>query len=377
MIPVYKPYLNEAILKMAHEALDSTWISSKGKHIPDVEKELANIHSVGDVKINSALACCNGTAATHLVAKLLKKVHPNIKKIIVPNNVFIAAWNAFIYDKDFELEAVDADLETWNIDRTKLYEKLEDSNLEETAFLAVHNIGNILNVPQIQRDWKDLIIVEDNCEGFLGEYENVKSGTLSFASSISFFGNKTLTSGEGGAVIADASYQSILYKMRSQGQSDTRFIHDELGYNYRMTNVQAAILKGQLEHVDKIQSMKKRIFSLYKKMLSDIEEISFQITEPNTYFSHWMFGIRIKGGDYTDMESVFNTNFIDVRPMFYPINSHKHLSDVPVYGGSDVAKLLNKECVMLPSYPELKDHEICHIVNTVKNYISKNINGAI
>ena len=123
--------------------------------------------------------------------------------------------------------------------------------------------------------------------------------------------------------------------------------------------------------------MKKRIFGLYKKMLSDIEEISFQITEPNTYFSHWMFGIRIKGGDYTDMESVFNTNFIDVRPMFYPINSHKHLSDVPVYGGSDVAKLLNKECVMLPSYPELKDHEICHIVNTVKNYISKNINGAI
>ena len=371
MIPVYKPYLNKDILRLAHNALDSTWISSKGEYIFEVEKKLTNIHSIGDVRVNSALTCCNGTAATHLVAKVLKKNYPNIKKIIVPNNVYVASWNSFIYDKEFELEAIDADPNTWNINKEHLYDKLKKSDLNETAFLAVHNLGNILNVPQIQRDWNDLIIVEDNCEGFFGEYENVKSGTVSFASSLSFFGNKNITSGEGGAVIANTNDQRYLYKIRSQGQSNIRFVHDELGYNYRMTNIQAAILLGQIEALDNIRIMKDKIFSMYKKLLANVDEVSIQTIEPNTLHSNWMFGIRIKNGNYFDVESFLNRNFIETRPMFYPINAHAHLKDISC-NSYEIATVLNKECVILPSYPELQEHEICHIVNTIKNYITKN-----
>jgi len=370
MIPVYKPYLNADVLKYAYDALASTWISSKGKYVIELETDLTKLHAVDDARTNTALTCCNGTAATHLIAKTLKQFHPNIKKIIAPNNVYVAAWNAFLFDGCFEIEIVETDPDTWNVDIAKLYEVLKQSNLEETALLVVHNIGNIVNVPQIQRDWPDLVIVEDNCEGFMGKYEGHNSGTLSFASSISFFGNKTVTSGEGGAIISDTKCQRFLYKMRSQGQSDTKFIHDVLGYNYRMTNVQAALLKGQLEHIDEIIFKKNKVFDLYRELLLPVEEVSFQKSDINTKHSNWMFGIKIVNGNYSDIESFLNKNFIDVRPMFYPIHRHKHLQGHIVHGGNDVAKTLNKECVILPSYPDLQEHEICHIVNCIKQCIA-------
>lgn len=366
MIPVYKPYLNEAILKCAHDALDSTWLSA-GRYISEAESALSTLHYG-----KSILTCCNGTAATHLVALLVKRVYPKIKKIIVPNNVYVAAWNAFLYDSNFELIAVDADPCTWNVSRKHLYKKLYDSNLEDTALLVAHNLGNIVNVPQIRRDWKDLVIVEDNCEGFFGFYEGQRSGTASFASSLSFFGNKNITSGEGGAVIVPPEYKEIVYKMKTQGQSGTKFIHDCIGYNYRMTNIQAALIVGQLQQIYTIRTSKHRLFKLYKETLSNIENVLFQKSDPNTDHALWMFGIRIKGGNYPEMEKIFKENAIEVRPMFYPIYSHEHLKRVPSYGGTHTAETLNRECVVLPSYPELQNHEIRHIANVVKE-IARNV----
>jgi perosamine synthetase len=372
VIPVYKPYINENVLKYAHNALDSTWVSSKGKYILEVENEISKIHDVGDVRINKAIVTNNGTSATHLVAKLLNKEKPKINKIIVPNNVYVAAWNSFLFDGKFELQAIDADLNTWNWDNDKLYEILKESDLEKTALLVVHNVGNIVNVPKILRDWNGITIVEDNCEGFLGSYEGKPSGSLSFASSISFFGNKNITSGEGGAVITRQRHQGYLYKLRSQGQSETRFIHNELGYNYRMTNVQAALLYGQIESLDKIILSKKNVFRQYKEMLSDIDEVEFQALDKNTNHSNWMFGIRVKNNNnYNGLEKFFSSNYIDVRPMFYPIHKHDHLKATPCYGGTSIAEQLNRECVILPSYPSLEDHEIAHIATTLKQYLVK------
>ncbi len=370
MIPVYKPYLPADVLKHAHEALDSTWISSKGTYITNVEKILSEMHTVSDVRINVATTTNNGTTATHLIARLLKQNKPKITTIIVPNNVYVAAWNAFLFDKNYILEAVEADPYTWNYDMDKLYEVLSKKDLETTALLVVHNMGNVVNVPKIQRDWKGIVVVEDNCEGLFGKYEDKPTGSVSLAASISFFGNKSITSGEGGAVIADNHDQGFLYTLRSQGQSEDRYIHNELGYNYRMTNVQAALLYGQLKLRDNILRMKKNVFSMYKDLL-DIEEVQVQQTDPNTKHSKWMFGIHVNGGDYHEMEKFFNANYIEVRPMFYPIHRHSYLRDIKVHGGCDVATRLNKECVILPSYPELQDHEISHVVNTLKQYLSR------
>lgn len=118
----------------------------------------------------------------------LKYKYPHIK-IIVPNNVYVCAWNSFLFDKEYELVPIDADINTWNFDLDKL-----ESVIDETsAVLIVHNIGNIINVPNLKKRFPNTIFLEDNCEGFLGKYNDKYTGTESFIFSF-FFGNKTLTS---------------------------------------------------------------------------------------------------------------------------------------------------------------------------------------
>lgn len=369
MIPVYKPYLPPTSLQYAHDALDSTWISSQGKYISALTERLQDIfHTKLIIPLN------NGTSACHLVAKSLYRFAPpnshQKKKIIVPNNVYIAAWNAFLFDKDYELIPVDANLETWNISMDGLDEAIK--NNPGADVLIVHNIGNVVNVPNLIQKYPGVNFVEDNCEGFLGEHSGIATGCASFASAASFFGNKNITSGEGGLFIttSESAYEYAKC-VQGQGQSSTRFIHKELGYNYRMTNVQAAILYGQLECLQDILSLKREAFSKYRQAFKDREEVRIQISEENTSSANWMFGIRVIGSSYDAAQVYFASHGIEIRPMFYSIASHDHLrnnSDVQSCS-STVADLLNKECFILPSYPGLTEEEQTYIINTVNNYI--------
>jgi len=312
----------------------------------------------------------NGTTATHLLSLALKFKYPHITKIIVPNNVYIAVWNSFLFDKNYQLIPIDANLDTWNFEVSEIEKNLD----ENTAILVVHNIGNVVNVFKLKEKFPNTIIIEDNCEGFLGEYEDYKTGTQSFASSISFFGNKTITSGEGGAFITnDEDVFDYINVVKNQGQSDIKFIHNVLGYNYRMTNVQAAILYGQLIDVEKIISNKKNIFNQYRYNLSNIDEISFQKEEKNTKHSNWMFGLRFPNFTLEKKKSLELFLFesgIDTRPMFYPINKHKHLNKINCETKN--AEKLNHQCLILPSFPELNESQITYISNKIKNFVLQN-----
>lgn len=374
MIPVYKPYLPPNSLQYAHDALDSTWISSQGKYIPMVTEKLQEL-----LKMPYVIPLNNGTSACHLVAKSLSRICPisNAKKrLIVPNNVYVAAWNSFLFDKEYELIPIDADLDTWNFNLNKLDTAI--AKYPEADVLIVHNVGNVINVPELQRKYPNVHFVEDNCEGFAGSYENHPTGTASFASAVSFFGNKNITSGEGGAFITN-SEEAYLYAkcVQGQGQSSTRFIHSELGYNYRMTNVQAAILYGQLECLDDIWDMKRNIFENYRYAFKDREDIKIQVIPDNTTNANWMFGVRVPGQlCYEAAEICFKLHGIEVRPMFYPINAHAHLKNHPDIFGVDCtnAELLNKECFILPSFPELTAKEQQHIIEQVNAYV-RGVNG--
>ena len=364
MIPVYKPFLTKKSLEYAHKALNSGWISSHGKYIEIVKDKLQDLLNVKHVLLTN-----NGTSATHLVAKCLKYKYPNIQNIIVPNNVFVAAINSFLFDKEFKLYANDASLETWNMS----FENLQDPE----AILVIHNIGNIINIENIKNMYPNAVIVEDNCEGFLGKYDKKKySGSLSLASSISFYGNKNLTSGEGGAFITnDADIFEYARCIHGQGYSDTKFLHKELGYNYRITNIQAAILLGQLEIMPDIMKKKNDLFQCYFNHFSKIHNVKLQKIDFETEPANWMFGVRVIGGNFQIAKSIFEKNKIEIRPIFYPIDMHSHLeknsSIVFNYDKKlNNAKLLNNECIILPSYPDLKKDEIKHIFKTFKEYIS-------
>ncbi len=322
MINVYKPYLPPKSLKYAHDALDSSWISSQGKYLELVKEKISDFLGIKYVILTN-----NGTAANHLMAKGLKFKYNWIKNILVPNNVYVAAWNGFLFDRgDYRLVNVDTDLDTWNID-------LESYNIEKyrsDAVLVVHNLGNIVNVPNLRKDDPLKIFVEDNCEGFGGKYFKKYSGTESFISTISFYANKNVTSGEGGAVITnDQDVYEYMKTLWGQGQSSEKFIHVYMGYNYRMTNVQAAILLGQLEIYPEIKERKENIFYTYRNLLSNIDNVRLQKITENTEHSNWMFGIRILGNkDYKTTEHFFLKNGIEIRPFFYSIQRHNYLRGI-------------------------------------------------
>jgi perosamine synthetase len=375
MIKIYKPYLPSVSLKYAHEAIDSTWISSHGKYLPMVTEKLQELLNAPYV-----IPLNNGTSACHLVAKSLfkfgRKVSDGKRRIIVPNNVYAAAWNAFLFDKEYELIPIDADLETWNFDLSKLDKAI--GHYPEADVLIVHNVGNIINVLELQRKYTNAHFVEDNCEGFAGSYENLPTGTTSFASAVSFFGNKNITSGEGGAFITNFEDAYLYAKcVQGQGQSSTRFVHNELGYNYRMTNVQAAILYGQLECLNDILDMKRNIFENYRRAFKDREDVKIQTISTNTTNANWMFGIRVPSQiSYHEAELYFTTRGIEIRPMFYSIFTHQHLKKHKDIFECDCtnADLLNKECFILPSYPELTNDEQKYIIKQVNEYIKEKRN---
>jgi perosamine synthetase len=364
MIPIYKPYFTDQNLKYAHDAINSGWVSSQGEYLDLAKNRLKDLLDTKRVILTS-----NGTTATHLLALALKYKYPHIKKIIVPNNVYVAAWNSFLFDKEYELVPIDADIDTWNFDLDKL-----ESVIDETsAVLIVHNIGNIINVPNLKKRFPNTVFLEDNCEGFLGKYNDKYSGTESFASSVSFFGNKTLTSGEGGAFITnDDDVFEYINTIKSQGQSNEKFVHDVLGYNYRMTNVQAAILYGQLDVMDEIKEKKHKIFQQYKSIFETNDKISFQKIDENTIHSEWMFGMRFN--EFTSeqkkqLELHLFQHGIDTRPMFYEMNKHNYLSHIK--NEDVIAKKLNDQCLILPSFPQLTESQVNFIGNKILKYINK------
>jgi perosamine synthetase len=231
-----------------------------------------------------------------------------------------------------------------------------------------------VNVPKLKEQFPNTIFLEDNCEGFTGKYNNLFSGTKSLASSISFFGNKTLTSGEGGAFITDdEDIFNFINVTKNQGQSDFKFIHSQLGYNYRMTNIQAAILLGQINDYEVIKKKKKIIFDEYKKNLGGIKEIEFQKIDKDTEHSEWMFGVRFVNftmEDKNKLELYLFESGVDTRPMFYDINKHNHLKEIPSQNKN--SQILQSQCLILPSFPTLTKSQISYICSKIKNYL-KNI----
>jgi len=363
MIPIYKPYLSIECKKYAYDAISSEWISSIGPYKDKAEESIKKLTGCKYV-----LLLNSGTAAVHLISRAISHIYSNINKIIVPSNVYIAAWNGFLYDNKIKLIPIDANENTWCMD-FKDIDKIND----DTAILAVHNVSSIVNVPKLKRKYSNTIIFEDACEGFLGKYEGFSAGTQGVASAISFFGNKSITAGEGGALLTNnKEVYDYCYKLHGQGQSTKRYIHDEIGYNYRMTNIQAAILYGQLEMLPVIIKEKRRVFDLYKELISQVPNAEVQQTEIDTESSNWMFGIKILNEiTYNDVEKYFKYEGIDIRPMFYPMSKHKPLEEVANKDQEVIANKLSKQCFLLPSYPELTNDNIIYIISILKKLINK------
>jgi len=355
MIPIYKPHIPKKSIEYAHEAISSSWISSTGKYIDLASQKLSEESNCEYVVLTNT-----GTSATHLVTRTLKRF-TDTKRVLVPSACYVAVYNSLLYDLDdfgWDIVCVDLDKDTWNM-------KIDEVRKGDTIF-AVHNLGNIINVPRLIEEY-NCTVIEDNCEGFFGTYQGYPSGSKSLCSSLSFFGNKNVTCGEGGAYMTnEKDAYDFARKLWGQGQTEQRYIHDELGYNYRMTNVQAALLLGQLEELDYIKENKKRVFDRYRKNLNGVDGVSLQKLEENTTHSMWMNAVKLENKkSYEESKRYFDSWEIDTRPMFYPHTTHKHIS---FSGNSEEAEDINNKVVMVPSYPELTNDEIDYICEKIINH---------
>jgi perosamine synthetase len=368
MINIYEPDINR-YTDSAMDAIKSGWISNHGKYIELATKKLSDILNVPYI-----ILMANGTCATHCLFLAIKYKYPYINKIYVPNNSYVAAWNASLmeYDKS-QLKVMKMNIDTWNINTDISYIQGLDEN---AAVLVVHNLGNIVNVPLLKSIRPDLVFVEDNCEGLFGKYNNIYSGTSNniLCSSVSFYGNKIITTGEGGAFITtNKDIYDYIKKVYSQGMSNIRYLHDVHAYNYRMTNIQAAFLYDQLNNIENILNNKKRIFINYEKLLENLivnRKVILFNRETNTENANWIFAIRIINNQKTIEETTdfFKNNNIDIRPFFYPINYHVHLNDIK--NNDKTSIILNREIIMIPSSPNITLEEQKYIVDTIEKFIN-------
>jgi perosamine synthetase len=238
--------------------------------------------------------------------------------------------------------------------------------------VIVHNLGNIVNVPRLKRIRPDLVFVEDNCEGLFGKYEKEYTGTAeaTLCSAVSFYGNKTITTGEGGAFFTnDLEVYKYIKTFYSHGMSDIRYVHNIQGTNYRMTNIQAAFLYDQMNDIDHILMRKAKVFANYESLMEDLvtrHVVRFLKKEANVELANWMFVIRIPGMSYDAFETYMSEKNIQVRPLFFDIHTHQHLQNIIKPLEDSVVNI--GEGAMLPSYPELSLEDQEYIVQCVREF---------
>jgi perosamine synthetase len=345
--PIYTPDI-APYTSSIHKAISDGWISSQGEFIAKAEKACAKLLGSSHVVLVN-----NGTSATHLLYKSLRFKYPHLQRIYVPDYVFVAVWNCALYEyRPTQISVLRMNPATLNMCEDEDYIRSLEPN---AAVVVVHNVGNVVNVPRLQRLRPDLVFVEDCCEAFLETYERSTVGTKSLCAAASFFGNKLITTGEGGLWYTnDKELYEFIYKTCHHGMTSERYVYDVLGYNYRMTNLQAAFLCDQIEDIQSILQRKRDVYERYARLLCGTDFV------PSTT-GLWMFIARSMHEAYTSIQQRLNKCGIDTRPMFYDIRTHKHLCDIT----STEQDIGHSQLFMLPSSPRLTAFDQTYIIHTL------------
>jgi len=347
-IPIYSLNMQEEHARAVQEAVRSQWLTSSARVVTECEDKLASLLCVDHVILTN-----NGTSATHCLFLALKHKHPEVRRVYVPDSVYVAAYNAALYEYALDaLEVLPIDGETWNVQEEALLALPQGA-----AVLVVHNLGNPVNVPRLMRARPDLIVLEDNCEGFLGTYEGQPTGSAALCCSISFYANKTITCGEGGAFATnDAELARYIRSCCTQGMSERRYVHDKLGYNYRITAMQAALLSVELERLPERMRTKRALFSAYDAVFLSCDSHAFAVqrVDPACSAAPWMYAVLLPTEcSYARISTALSELDVETRPFFYPIHTHAHLREARLQAQSSASTMLSERVIMLPSYPEL------------------------
>ena len=358
MIPVYQPYLNGHEKKYVNQCLDSTWISSQGEFIKRFEDCFS---AYTNAKFASSVV--NGTAALHTAIEVLELKAGD--EVIVPTFTYIASVNAIIHGRVSPV-FVDAIEKTCQMDPEEVKKKITSKT---KAIMAVHLYGQPCDIEKLQVICENynLYLIEDCAEALGARIKNQHVGTFGDIATFSFFGNKTITTGEGGMVISNN--EQLIEKVnhfKNQGLCKKKeYWHTKLGCNYRMTNICSAIGLAQLEKIDEILSLKRNIFKNYYEALQGLP-LKLHAEQQGMTHSFWMCSIildHVKDRDL--LRKYLLEHSIQTKPFFHPVHNMPHLLSKDSY---PVTKSLSLRGINLPSYPGLTSDHLAKITRSIRNY---------
>ena len=358
-IPIYQPSLTGNEKKYVNDCLDSNWISSKGKYVSEFEQKFSEYNQV-----KYATTVSNGTVALHLAMVALGiGAHD---EVIVPTLTYIASVNAIAYTGATPV-FVDSLKVTWQIDPEDIKRKITPNT---KAIMVVHLYGHPCDMNTIMAIAKeyDLFVIEDCAEAFGSKYKDQYVGTFGHISTFSFFGNKTITTGEGGMVVTnDQTFYQRCVHFKGQGLVEQRqYWHDVIGFNYRMTNICAAIGLAQLEQADVFIARKRQIADFYKNGLKDLPLVVHQ-EAADCLHTYWMVNIVLNDDRQRDpLRDHLAKAGIETRPMFYPIHTMQMYSQK--FQRHPVAEDLGCRGINIPSWPGLTKYNIEFICETIRKY---------
>ncbi len=361
MIPLYKPLISKNEIKNVNVCLKSSWISSKGAYIKKFEKKFSDF-----TKIKYSISVSNGTCAIHLALVAL-----GIKKndeVIVPSFTYVATVNPILYTGAKPI-FVDSNPENFQFCLSEIKKKITKKT---KAIICPHLYGNMPNMHELCKITKKqkIFLIED-CAEALGSYFNKKhAGNFGDIATFSFYGNKTISTGEGGMVCTNnKNLAKLIYKLKTQGLASENkpYYHNILGFNYRMTNICAAIGYSQMLNIKKIL-IKKKIFKKYENGFKNNQNIFILKNSKDVKSSYWLVVILLKKKKLREkLVNFLKKNKIETRTTFFQI--HK----MPIYSKKFKLKNgdnLSKNGLCLPSFPELNNNEIDYIINKI-NYFLK------
>lgn len=360
MIPVYQPHLSGREKEYVNQCLDSTWISSKGEFIGRFERSFAEY-----IGIEHATTVSNGTVAIHLALEAIG-IKPG-DEVIVPTFTYIASVNTIIQTGATPI-FVDSLEETWQIDPEDVRRKITPKT---KAIMAVHLYGLPCEMSELTSICKEygLMLVEDCAEAFGSLYKGQHVGTFGDIATFSFFGNKTITTGEGGMVVSkNKGIIENAYHLKNQGVSQEReYWHDTVAYNYRMTNICAAIGLAQLEQADVILSKKRQIAEWYRNGLTGLP-LKTHNEIADTIHSFWMCSITVNEASLRQpLREHLKQAGIETRPVFYPSHTLPHCATDETF---PVAESLAARGINLPSYPALTASQVNSICFSICNFFA-------
>ncbi|MFH1836121.1 MAG: DegT/DnrJ/EryC1/StrS family aminotransferase [Methanobacteriota archaeon] len=359
MIPVAEPSIGKEERLNLLKAFDSGWISSKGEFMAEFEDSFSKY-----IGSRHGVSTSNGTTALHLALTSLGVGRGD--EVIVPSLTFVSTANAVAYT-GAKLVFVDSHPGYWCIDPAKIEGKITENT---KAIIPVHLYGHPCDmdaINDIAHD-HDLYVIEDAAEAHGAEYKNRKVGSFGDVSCFSFYGNKIITTGEGGMCLTDdEELDERMRILRDHGTTPGKhYWSDLIGFNYRMTNLQAAIGCAQIEKLDEFIEKKRENTVLYNKLLEDAPGITPPPEEKWAKNVYWMYSILIEkeyGKTRDQLINHLKENGIESRPFFPP--THK----LPMYDKGETIKIaeeLSKKGINLPSSVNLTSKEIESVAETIK-----------